>query len=268
MTERDTIAVFNDTLSRCRISYADSTAKTSKATKFYADPSIKFANMAREYLGGTVLFQKGGSVSTAYDEANYGHVAVLDFADALKPGGYPERGALTQEENICRCSNLYIPLIQHPEYFEQNRLAGDERYTDGILYVPHVIIFRDDETYDIVSERCVDVIVCPAPSAVFDDADELLLRRAKGIVQSAAFNGVDTLVLGAWGCGVFSQDPFLVGKAFAAALNLYNPFKKVIFAFRPTPGFGPDNNYTETLNGFVSVYERKVYEQCKQRKTV
>ena len=44
------------------------------------------------------------------------------------------------------------------------------------------------------------------------------------------FSCVETLILGAWGCGVFGQDPKVVAELMQNTLEYYPHFKKVIFA--------------------------------------
>lgn len=47
----------------------------------------------------------------------------------------------------------------------------------------------------------------------------------------AVYSGAKTLILGAYGCGVFGQDPYEVAKIFKEILNKYPKlFKTVVFA--------------------------------------
>ena len=56
-------------------------------------------------------------------------------------------------------------------------------------------------------------------------------QRAKHILHVAAANGVDVLILGAFGCGAFENDPFAVATAFNLALPEYRHyFKRIEFA--------------------------------------
>jgi uncharacterized protein (TIGR02452 family) len=60
----------------------------------------------------------------------------------------------------------------------------------------------------------------------------ILRARAVRVLEVAAFHGHRTLVLGAWGCGVFRNDPAVVADAFAGALRTVPYFDHVIFAIR------------------------------------
>ncbi len=52
------------------------------------------------------------------------------------------------------------------------------------------------------------------------------------MLQVAAAHGHRTLVLGAWGCGVFGNDPVTVANSFAEALREVDQFDRVAFAIR------------------------------------
>lgn len=65
---------------------------------------------------------------------------------------------------------------------------------------------------------------------------DLHLNRAKGILNTAAVNGVDILITGAFGCGVFANDPHTVAEAWRDAVNNYREFFSAIeFAFYCRP---------------------------------
>ena len=50
------------------------------------------------------------------------------------------------------------------------------------------------------------------------------------MLEVAAAHGHRTIVLGAWGCGVFRNDPVMVADAFAQTLRAVNKFDHVVFA--------------------------------------
>ena len=171
-------------------------------------------------------------------------IAVLNFASATNPGGGVETGSSAQEESLCRCSTLYPTLIQDwlwQQYYQKNRDAHDNLHTDACIYSPGVIICKTDDAYpERMKEKdwvTVDVITCAAPNMrqqpgnlhnpeygvpkkiCPEDLYRLHLQRAKHILHVAALNHADVLVLGAFGCGAFANDPHVVAKAYADALK-------------------------------------------------
>jgi uncharacterized protein (TIGR02452 family) len=59
----------------------------------------------------------------------------------------------------------------------------------------------------------------------------VLAARAGRVLAVAAAHGHRRLVLGAWGCGVFRNDPAVVAAAFAAQLTrCQGYFDQVVFA--------------------------------------
>ncbi len=70
--------------------------------------------------------------------------AALVFASARNPGGGFRTGARAQEEDIARCSALHACLDTVPAFYAHHRVDPDLRYSDRIIYSPHVPVFRDD----------------------------------------------------------------------------------------------------------------------------
>lgn len=180
------------------------------------------------------------------------HVAVLNYASASFPGGSFRHGVIAQEEALARSSGLYPCLLAQPSYYERNRanrVAGAAHYLDLVIYSPKVPFFRDDRGGWLDAPSLASVITAPAPNAALlrqqglDDAAalrETLNRRAKLVLAIAAAEGVTTLILGAWGAGVFGNDPTMVADAFALALDELGPrFRRVTFAIPPGPNLAP-----------------------------
>jgi len=188
--------------------------------------------------------------------------AVLNFASARKPGGGFINGAKSQEEDLCRCSGLYPCLIQQRAYYDANRQEKSVLYTDHIIYSPRVPFFRvhSRELSDQVIEA--GVITAPAPNAgqarrrdtTIDEALEEALRRRAGMILAVAReNDHRSLVLGAWGCGVFSNSPEQVANIFGSWLEstvFLGAFDRVIF-----PIYGRSARDQLNLEAFQARFE-------------
>lgn len=182
--------------------------------------------------------------------------AVLNFASATNPGGGVTRGSSAQEEALCRCSTLY-PCLTTPEldkgYYQYHHDLSDVRYTDACIYVPDIkIIKTDTDVPQRLPEnkwQAVDVICCAAPNlrekpynwmnpgegrAIKVSNDELLdlhRQRARKILSVAAANNIDCLVLGAFGCGAFRNDPNIVARAYRDIFPEFDGyFREIRFA--------------------------------------
>ncbi len=166
-------------------------------------------------------------------------VVLLNFASARNPGGGFLRGAKAQEEDVARCSGLYPCLLTQRAYYDANRAEESVLYTDHLIHSPRVPFFRTQSRDMPIEEPFLaSVITAPAPNAGQalrgDRASraairETLVRRARYVVSVAAERGHRTLLLGAWGCGVFQNDPTEVADAFAAALAFVD-VDRVVFA--------------------------------------
>ncbi|PNV31395.1 TIGR02452 family protein [Streptomyces sp. DH-12] len=170
-------------------------------------------------------------------------VAVLGFASARNPGGGYLNGAQAQEEALCRASALYTCLLRAPGFYEHHRAHRDPFYTDRVIHVPAVPVFRDDRGGLLDAPFTVGFLTSPAPNAgvIRSTAPErpgelpgVLVRRAGRVLETAAAHGYRRLVLGAWGCGVFRNDPAQVAEAFRASLGpggrFHGAFGHVAFA--------------------------------------
>ncbi|MFC9325923.1 TIGR02452 family protein [Kitasatospora sp. NPDC057015] len=165
-------------------------------------------------------------------------VGVLNFASARNPGGGYLRGAKAQEEDVCRSALLYTCLLEAPDYYEAHRASSDLRYSHRVIFSPAVPVLRGDDGALLGQPYQVDFLTSPAPNAgqlelrsAGTDVRGVLAERALRVLAVAARHGVRELVLGAWGCGVFRNDPAQVAEAFEAGLAEYGAaFDRVVFA--------------------------------------
>ncbi|MFD8424156.1 TIGR02452 family protein [Streptomyces sp. NPDC059466] len=170
-----------------------------------------------------------------------GPVAVLNFASARNPGGGYLKGAQAQEEDLCRASALYACLLGVRGFYDHHRAHRDPFYTDRVIHSPAVPVFRDgrgellDEPYTAgfltAAAPNASVVLRTAPERA-DDLPRALAVRAERVLETAAAQGYRRLVLGAWGCGVFGNDPAQVAAAFHGLLvggRFEGYFDEVVF---------------------------------------
>ena len=194
-------------------------------------------------------------------------VAVLNFANPHVPGGGVTRGAKTQEESLCRSSNLYPCLISKQvshRYYEYNKMK-DRFFSDRIVYSPGIIIYKDDANVPHLMPESlwtkVDIITCAAPflenpkSIASDVLQNVFVSRIRNIFEVAVENEVNTLILGAFGCGAFNNPPQVVANAFKIVIDEYSakmtPIQKVVFAIKRTV---PDDDICENLGAFQQAF--------------
>lgn len=162
--------------------------------------------------------------------------AVLNFASYKEPGGMFLQGSKAQEECLCHESTLYNVLMRFEDtYYASNRKQLNRAlYQNAALYSPDVYFERNDN-----SVEC-DVITCAAPNfsaaskycnVSREENTTVLESRIKFILYLAATQQVDTLILGAFGSGVFGQDAKEVAEITMNLLRHYDGvFKEVVFA--------------------------------------
>jgi len=176
--------------------------------------------------------------STLQAAARLGEAAAtLVFASAKSPGGGFLGGARAQEESIARSSALHRCQLAVPEFYAYHRKAGDPYYSDRVIYSPGVPVFRDDDGALLAKPYRTSFLTAAAPNVrdrpeLVAGAREVVRRRALRVLEVAAAHGHRSLVLGAWGCGAFRNDPATVAAAFAHALATVNRFDHIVFAIR------------------------------------
>lgn len=148
----------------------------------------------------------------------------LNFASARNPGGGFLGGARAQEESLCRASALY-PCINGNAMYRHHAGTGGGFYTNYAIYSPDVPVFKDDEGELLDEPYLCAFVTAPAVNvgAIRDGERKLVAAemrdRVEKVLALMAAHGHDAVVLGAWGCGVFRNDPELLAELFAKALR-------------------------------------------------
>lgn len=168
----------------------------------------------------------------------------LNFANGVTPGGGFLRGATAQEETLCRSSALYQTLEGDPMY-EAHRARPRPDSTDWAIYSPDVPVFRTDDGTNLEEPWLLSFITCAAPYAPGvgqPESGDLLERRIHRVLAIARAYEHRALVLGAWGCGAFRNDPRRTAIDFREALQNEFPgsFSDVIFAITD---WSPDRRF-------------------------
>lgn len=228
------------------------------ATKYYDPDSLST-------LETEVLSQPGAFSSTEFEvrnettlmgaermarsltEKQIRKIAVLNFASAKNPGGGFLNGVQAQEESLARSSALYPSLLNCPQYYEFHRANRSLLYSNRMIYSPGCPVFRKDDGTLLETPYRVDFITSAAPNAGMiarnqpedmNKIPEVLRDRGAKILSLAASYQCDVLILGAWGCGVFRNDPAIVAQMFGDYLlpngQFANKFKTVLFSVLDT----------------------------------
>ncbi len=171
-------------------------------------------------------------------------VTLLNFASGVSPGGGVRYGAMAQEEDLCLCSGLLHGLETLPGFFLANYAKDAPPECYDVMLVSEKVPFVKNGSYQEVEPFRVRVFSYSAPnnwrSGITPEvAGNTFARRAHQIVHRAAELGTEVLILGAWGCGEYANEPEMVAKAFKTAIaRLSGGIETVVF-----PIWGKETNF-------------------------
>ncbi len=170
-----------------------------------------------------------------------GYTCILNFASAKNIGGGFLTGAVAQEEAVCRSSTLYasISSSEASEYYDFNNSHYDEFYSDYMIFSPTVEVIRDEQQRLLGKPYTICAITAPAVNlhrvkkASAKQVYSCMLKRCEYILKIAVSNHAENIVLGAWGCGVFGNNPYDIAKMFKYLLTekgYIRAFRNVAFS--------------------------------------
>lgn len=171
----------------------------------------------------------------------YENVLCLNFASAKNAGGGFLTGSQAQEESIARSTGLYNCLLKAPNYYATNRKTKSCMYTDYMIYSPNVPMIKSETGHNLETLQLASVTTAPAvnfgvvrqrePHRIPEVAI-IMKRRIAKVLAIALKHGHRAIVLGAWGCGVFQNDPKDIAPWFKEVIETQfkDEFEKIVFA--------------------------------------
>lgn len=166
-----------------------------------------------------------------YVQGSREEILVLNMADPVTPGGSVRRGGGAQEQDLCRNSSLLLSLESRAAeaYYRYNRSLHTDMASDAVIISPYVEIIRDENGELLEESVIAAVMTCAAPclrrglgGLTQKQYADMMYGRIVGMLRCAAALGYRHLVLGAFGCGVFQNDPEVVSDLFYKALKEFD----------------------------------------------
>ena len=186
----------------------------------------------RDTTKGNISVINTDSVSAVIDYSKQGKTCVLNMASYKRPGGGVKRGSRAQEECLFRCSNLthVVPESFYP-LFESQCL-----YTkDAVFFKDFNYNYMDEVKSDVVTIAAINLNenVLYSPDKNFKQYEDINKLKIRLMLSLAIKNDVDNIILGAFGCGVFNNNPEHISEFFYDILvneSYSKYFENVVFA--------------------------------------
>ncbi|KAH7906429.1 hypothetical protein BJ138DRAFT_587711 [Hygrophoropsis aurantiaca] len=217
-------------------------------------------------IDGARLLSKALSTRSA----SFGRIAVLNFANALNPGGGVLVGAQAQEESLARSSTLYPCLLTDTakKFYNHHRTAleVDGFYSHAMVYSPSVVTFKDDTgtwidpfEMDVLTSAAVNAFDVRASRYGTSVPREQVERRIADVMKERMARilflfekqGAKNIVLGSYGTGAFQNHIELVAQTWADLLKgerarYRHSFHRVVFAVLGRETFVTFKHHFET----------------------
>lgn len=267
----DLATIFKDTVELCKAhpELVEACKKARENHKIYFASEKVDCQKNRFNEKAKIVVSKKRSFEAASCYKNQ-KVGVLNFANSFQPGGGVVYGARAQEESLCRCSTLYDSLVDEnnvKNFYSRHFIESDELATDDIIYTPGVKVFKSDESFPKLLPESewfdVDVLTCAAPNIWGANNDKIKISnkqlaaihesRWRKILDVAALNECDVVILGAFGCGAFGNPPDVVAEVAKKVLEDYQyAFKTIEFAIYC------NNSESKNFTAFNEVFFSKI----------
>lgn len=214
--------------------FAKETESSIQTATIYEDGEARAAQLPEPKAEATETAVTTAFAVSALHDAS-GKVTLVDAASFTRPGGAYEDGAFGPEQVLCSESNLY-PILQgiKPAYHSKNRgYACGQLFTDRAAFLKDVVFNRGG------SMRTANVIVVPEPNRARAlenhrserECDACLANRIETLLNIAALQETETLIVGAFGCGRQGFPPAQVIEQFQSWIDTHQgAIPKIVFA--------------------------------------
>lgn len=221
---------------------------------------VKSTENPRKFIAQSKLVDTD-SINAAF-AAQGQRIALLNFANYKDPGGKFLEGSLAQEECLCHCSFLYNVLEKFDiRYYKPNRKDTNHAlYSDSAIYSPNILFWNAEpgQIYTAPPPAYFDVITCAAPNAqaatfYYNEPARAIAAtmesRIRFIKEVCQIKQVDTLIAGAFGCGVFANNPAFVARTFKEIFTeSKSPYPSLVI--HPVPSKLNSNNHYQFRKTF------------------
>jgi len=175
-----------------------------------------------------------------------GSILLLNMANPYSPCGFPHLVG-GQEEEVCRRSSLcHLPKNLYPIHEDEFIFTKDVKvnYTSFL------------EGYRFIPPFQVGVMTLPALKFAFHPFHyQIMKKKIQGLVQFIREHPYQNVILGAFGCGGFNNDPEIISRLFKECLVSLPKETKIIFAIKDT-----ENHIKSNLNIFRNMFKENVEE--------
>ena len=224
---------------------SERTKESISASRFY-DSSAKINRVISPHPYDTEMYVE--TITTVDAILKYDNPVALNFASFLIPGGHYLTGSFSQEESLCHHSNLYEILSSFDNWYflNKNMYMNNNLYTNRAIVTPGVL-FDGRKEAEIISIAAPNINGANLMDAhEFKKASDIFKDRIDFVLEIASYCDPEVLILGAFGCGDFGNDPYVCAKRFKELLDTKykNVFKKVVFAI-PKAGSKNHNAFCE-----------------------
>lgn len=185
-------------------------------------------------------------------------VAIFNLASAVSPGGGWLKGSQAQEESLARASVLVHTIRDDEFYFDQTH-QRNPFYNDTVIVSPGVPFFRRHNGQFVDTPWQADVITSAAVHAKAvrkympyreGEIVPIMRQRTQKVFQLATTLDADILILGAWGCGAFGNDPEVIAQIMEDTMQVVDMRRFVAIDYAVVDLYDPPLNYTAFAKRF------------------
>lgn len=244
-------SVMEDTLNYLysKYHYYSSQVEIKTCNYLYYNPSVIYPT--KDYNKDIISVE---ALDTFEATLKYTHiykkrVTCLNMACWRKLGGGYLSGAMAQEEDLCRRSSLGIVIDAHNK--TDNPLIPPKK---GAILINGINIIKDvnyeyiNEDSQVVCDMICSAAICLREMSKYRFSDNAFIQvtkqKIKNMLKILIKENKRVVILGAYGCGAYRNDPHVISEIFYYYLiskKYYTCFDKVVFAILDTKK--EDNNY-------------------------